>query len=72
MGDVHTNSIEGVWSLFKRSLMGAFHKMSVKHMDKYLEELEWRYNNRDNPHIFRDALGRIMGTKHLTYRDLVS
>ena len=35
-------------------LSGAFHKMSVKHMDKYIEELEWRLNNRDNPHIFID------------------
>ncbi len=72
VGDVHTNSIEGVWSLFKRSLVGAFHKMSVKHMDRYLEELEWRFNNRDNPHIFNDTLKRLMDTRHMTYRDLVS
>ncbi len=64
-GDVHTNGIEGVWNLFKRSLLGAFHKMSTKHMDRYLEELEWRYNNRKNPHIFRDTLARIMNTKPL-------
>jgi len=72
VGDVHTNSIESVWSLFKRSLIGAFHKMSVKHMDRYLEELEWRYNNRKNPHIFRDTLRRIMRTNTLTYRELVA
>ena len=56
VGDVHTNSIEGVWSLFKRSIVGAFHKMSVKHMDRYLEELEWCFNNRGNRSIFRDAI----------------
>ena len=72
IGDVHTNSIEGVWSLFKRSIVGSFHKMSAKHMDRYLEELEWRFNNRDNPHIFRDTLRRIMNTNPLTYRDLVA
>ena len=72
VGDVHTNSIEGVWSLFKRSIVGSFHKMSVKHMDRYLEELEWRFNNRSNPHIFRDTLARIMNTEHLTYRELVA
>ena len=72
IGDVHTNSIENVWSLFKRSLMGAFHKMSKKHMDRYLEELEWRFNNRDNPHIFRDTLARIVRTDPLTYRKLVA
>ena len=71
-GDVHTNSIEGVWSLFKRSIVGSFHKMSAKHMDRYLEELEWRYNNRDNPHIFRDTLARIMNTDPLQYRELVA
>ena len=71
-GDVHTNSIEGVWSLFKRSIIGAFHKMSVKHMDKYIEELEWRYNNRDNPHIFIDTLNRIMRTKPLEYKELIA
>ncbi len=72
IGDVHTNSIEGVWSLFKRSIVGAFHKMSVKHMDRYLEELEWRFNNRDNPYIFRDALARIMHTDPLEYRKLIA
>ena len=56
VGDVHTNSVEGVWSLFKRSIMGSFHKISRKHMDRYLEELEWRINNRDNPFIFRDLI----------------
>lgn len=72
VGDVHSNSIEGVWSLFKRSIVGTFHKMGVKHMDRYLEELEWRFNNRNNRHIFRDALARIMNTDPLEYRTLVA
>ena len=72
LGDVHTNSIEGVWSLFKRSIVGAFHKVSVKHLDRYLEELEWRYNNRDNTHIFTDTLRRIVNTEHLTYERLTA
>ena len=72
VGDVHTNSVEGVWSLFKRSIVGTFHKMSVKHMDRYLEELEWRFNNRDNPHIFRDTLRRIVDTDTLTYDALIA
>ena len=71
IGDVHTNGIEGVWSLFKRSIVGTFHKMSVKHLDRYLEELEWRFNNRNNPHIFRDALLRIVNNGNLTYRRLI-
>ena len=71
VGDVHTNSVEGVWSLFKRSIVGTFHRMSIKHMDRYLEEMEWRFNNQDNPHIFRDTLARIMHTDPLQYRELV-
>ena len=72
VGDVHTNSIESVWSLFKRSIMGAFHKVSAKHLDRYLEELEWRFNNRNNPHIFRDTLRRIVTTDTLTYKKLIA
>ena len=72
VGDVHTNSAEGVWSLFKRSIVGSFHKMSVKHMDRYLEELEWRFNNRNNPWIFRDTLRRIVQTDPIHYRELIA
>ena len=72
VGDVHTNSVEGVWSLFKRSIMGSFHQISAKHMDRYLEELEWRFNNRDNPHIFRDTLRRIVDTGPLEYDTLTA
>ena len=69
---MHANSIEGVWSLFKRSIVGSFHKVSSKHIDRYLSELEWRFNNRNNEHIFADALRRIVRTEKLTYRDLVA
>ena len=72
VGDVHTNGIEGVWSLFKRSIIGSFHKMSAKHMDRYLRELEFRFNNRNNPHIFRDTLKRIMNTKPIEFKDMVA
>ena len=72
VGDVHTNGIEGVWSLFKRSIVGSFHKISVKHLDRYLEELEWRFNNRANPQIFHDTMKRIVNTGALPYRELVA
>ena len=55
VGDVHTNSVEGVWSLFKRSLIGAFRKMSAKHMDRYLEEFEWGSTPRQSRYIHRHA-----------------
>ena len=52
--------------------MGSFHKVSRKHLDRYLSELEWRFNNRDNDHIFIDTLRRIVQTDTLTYRELVA
>ena len=35
-GVVHTNGLERVWSLFKRSIVGSYHQISVKHLDRYL------------------------------------
>lgn len=72
VGDVHTNGVEGVWSLLKRSIVGAFHKVSVKHLDRYLEELEWRFNNRDNPFIFRDLMIRLVDGDALRYDRLTA
>ena len=46
-GDVHTNGVENVWSLFKRGIMGVFHKVSSKYLPLYLNEFEFRFNNRD-------------------------
>ncbi len=71
-GDVHTNTVENVWSLLKRSIIGAYHKVSVKHLDAYLDELEWRFNNRDNPFLFRDTLLRLLDAKHVEYKELVA
>ena len=49
----------------------SFHKVSKKHLDRYVEELEWRFGNRDNDHIFVDTPRRIVRMGNLTYRDLV-
>jgi transposase-like protein len=72
VGDVHTNGIENVWSLFKRSIVGAFHKISVKHLDAYLQEQEFRINNRDNQHAFRDVMRRILSKGALRYEALTA
>jgi transposase-like protein len=46
-GDVHTNTIEGFFSLVKRGLGGVYHSVSTKHLQSYLSEYAWRYNHRD-------------------------
>lgn len=45
-GDVHTNTIEGFWSLVKRGIGGVYHSVSRKHLLGYLNEYAWRYNQR--------------------------
>lgn len=69
-GDVHTNTMENVWSLFKRSIIGSYHKISVKHLDRYLDEFEFRFNNRNNPFLFRDTLLRLLQTSNIEYKNL--
>jgi transposase-like protein len=69
-GDVHTNTMENVWSLFKRSIIGSYHKLSVKHMERYLDEFEFRFNNRHNPFLFRDTLLRLLQSANLEYKEL--
>jgi hypothetical protein len=71
-GDVHTNTIEGVWSLFKRSIIGSYHHVSVKHLGEYLDEMAFRYNNRENAYLFRDTLLRLIGSEPLEYAELVA
>jgi len=58
VGALHTNTIEGFWSLIKRGVMGTFHKVSAKYLPLYVAEFEFRYNNRKNPDIFGEAVGR--------------
>lgn len=69
-GIVHTNTLENVWTLFKRSIVGSYHQVSEKHLDRYLDEFEFRFNNRDNPYLFRDTLLRLLETSNLEYKNL--
>lgn len=56
IGAVHTQTIEGFWSIFKRSIVGSFHKVSEKYLPLYIAECQFKYNNRDNPNIFGVAI----------------
>ena len=44
--DIHSNTVESVFSLIKRGVMGTFHSVSKKHLPNYLNEFEFRYNTR--------------------------
>jgi transposase-like protein len=58
VGAVHTQTIEGFWSLIKRGIMGTYHKVSAKYLPLYVAEFEFRYNNRNNRDIFGAAVAR--------------
>lgn len=70
-GIVHTNTVEGVWSLFKRSVVGTYHQLSAKHLPAYLDEMAFRFNNRDNAFLFRDTLLRMIEGETLPLEELV-
>jgi len=57
IGAIHTNTIEGFWSLIKRGIVGSFHKVSRKYLPLYVAEFQFRYNNRGNADIFGTAIG---------------
>lgn len=68
---VHTNTVEGVWSLLKRSVVGTYHQLTLKHLPAYLDEVAFKFNNRDNPYLFRDTVLRMVEGETLPLRELV-
>jgi transposase-like protein len=71
-GDVTTNSIESAFSLFKRGLIGQFHKLSGKHLHRYLAEFEYRFNRRNDADVFIATVQRLCGVKPLRFAVLTS
>jgi hypothetical protein len=55
-GQVHTNKIENFWSLLKRGIIGTYHNVSAKYLPLYLNEFQFRFNNRKNKDIFGSAI----------------
>ena len=71
-GFVHTNSIESVWALLKRQIVGVHHWVSHKHLQRYVDEMTWRYNRRDmkvTPRM-NDMFACVEG--RLTYKALIA
>lgn len=71
-GDVTTNSIESAFSLLKRGIIGQFHKLSGKHLHRYLAEFEYRFNNRKNSDAFIQTVQRLCGVEPLRFTELTS
>ena len=72
-GQVHTNEMESVWSMFKRAHKGTFHKMSPKHLQRYIDEFSTRHNLRERDTIEIMAAVTTGGVgKRLKYADLIA
>ena len=72
-GEVHTNGVESLWSMLKRGHTGTYHKMSVKHLHRYINEFAGRQNWRELNTIDQmSLLARGLDGKVLHYRDLIA
>ena len=72
-GMAHTNGIESFWSMLKRAHKGTFHKISPKHLQRYVSEFAGKHNDRDSDTLvqMRDTVARLVG-RNLLYRDLIA
>ena len=72
-GQIHTNGVESFWSMLKRAHTGTFHKLSRKHLQRYVTEFSGRHNLRecDTATMMRNVIAGLVG-KRLMYRDLIA
>ncbi len=69
----HTNGVESFWATLKRAHKGTFHKLSPKHLNRYVQEFAAKHNMRDSGTLaqMRGTVARLVG-KNLLYRDLIA
>lgn len=72
LGDVHTNTVEGFWSHFKRGIDGIYIHVSPKHLQKYCNEYQYRYNTRDISDMERFSQWFAHSLCRLTYKELIN
>lgn len=59
-GEIHTNTIESFWALLKRGIIGQYHKVSVRHLPKYIDEFCYRWNHKKSSDLFGMTLQRAV------------
>jgi transposase-like protein len=71
-GIIHTNTVESAFSLLKRGIVGNFHKVSIKHLQRYLDEFSYRFNRRKDDGAFIETVRRLCGFAPLPFATLTS
>ena len=73
IGDTHSNTIESAFSLFKRGLIGSYHQVSAKHLQRYCNEFSYRFNRRgEQDKLFVGTLKELLKREPLTYKALTA
>jgi hypothetical protein len=70
-GDVYTNTVENAFSLLIRAVNGTYHQLSIKHLQRYLNEFSFRFNRRENADLFEQTVSRMAGVPQMPYAKLV-
>ena len=70
-GMVHTNGIESFWSMLKRAYIGTYHKLSPKHLNRYVLEFAGKNNIRDLAAQMTVVVAALVG-RRLMYHDLIA
>ncbi len=69
---IHTNTVESSFSLLKRGLIGSFHRVSIKHLHRYLSEFEYRFNARNAADRFGMTVGEMVVTAPMQFKELTA
>jgi DNA-directed RNA polymerase subunit RPC12/RpoP len=69
--EVHTGTIDGYWGLLKRGIIGSFHQISVKHLNRYLSEFQFKWNHRKAQDIFVLVIAALVIGSSLPYAKLI-